>query len=133
MGILLGKKSFTKVENILKGSRDSIISHLPSVKIQIIGGKICLRCKCETLLGVVNKLLKTKSLLMTPCNVLPVMSQANFPDHNLNSSQKKKSTLCVYLFSGNSSVHLTKMSQSPSLVSIDLFGLAIVRSKPISF
>ena len=52
-----------KVEKILKGSLDSILS--PSVKIQIIGGKVCLRCKGKILLGVVNKLLKT-----TPSNVL---------------------------------------------------------------
>jgi hypothetical protein len=41
------------------------------VKIQIIGGKVYLSCKGKTLLGVVNKLLKTKSLLPSPSNVLP--------------------------------------------------------------
>ena len=50
-----------KVEEILKGSLDSIPSPSPSVKIQIMGGKVCLRCEGKTLLGVVNKLLKTKS------------------------------------------------------------------------
>ena len=44
-----------KVESILKGSLDSIPSPSPSVKIQIRGGKVCLRCKGKTLLGVVNK------------------------------------------------------------------------------
>ena len=53
----------TKVEKILIGSLDLIPSPLPSVKIQIIGGKVCFRCNCKTLLGVVNKLLKTKCLL----------------------------------------------------------------------
>ena len=39
-------KSFAgKVEKILKGSLDSIPSPSPSVKIPIIGGKVCLRCK----------------------------------------------------------------------------------------
>ena len=47
-----------KVEKILKGSLDSIQS--PSVKIQIISGKVCLRCKGKTLLGVFIKLLKMK-------------------------------------------------------------------------
>ena len=61
-----------KVEKILKGSLDSILSPSPSVKIQIIVGKICLRCKGETLLGVVNKLFVFKSLLTTPSNVLPL-------------------------------------------------------------
>ena len=44
-----------KVENILKGSLDGIPSLSPSVKIQIMGGKVCLRCKGKTLLVVVNK------------------------------------------------------------------------------
>ena len=50
-----------KVEKILKGSLDSIPS--PSVKIQIMGRKVCLRCKGKTLLGFVNEHLKTKSKL----------------------------------------------------------------------
>ena len=33
-----------KVEKILKGSLDSILSPPPSVKIQIVGGKICSSC-----------------------------------------------------------------------------------------
>ena len=49
---------FIKVEKILKCSLHLIPS--PSVKIQIIGGKVFLRCKGKTLLGVVNKLLKQK-------------------------------------------------------------------------
>ena len=60
-----------KVEKILKGSLDSIQLPSPSLKIQIMGGKVCLRCKDKTLLVVVNKLLKTKSLLISPNNVLP--------------------------------------------------------------
>jgi hypothetical protein len=62
---------FNKVEKILKGSLDSIPPPSPSVKIQIMGGKVCLLCKGKTLLGVVNKLLETKSLLTSPSNVLP--------------------------------------------------------------
>jgi hypothetical protein len=49
--------------HLVEDSLDSIPSPSPSVKIQIIGGKVCLRCKSKTLLDVVNKLLKTKSLL----------------------------------------------------------------------
>ena len=60
-----------KVEKILKGSLNSIPSPSSSVKIQIMAGKVCLRCKGKILLGVVNKLLKTKSLLTSPSNVLP--------------------------------------------------------------
>ena len=61
-----------KVKNILKGSLDLIQSPSPLEKIQILGGKFCLRCKNKTLVGVVNKLLKTKSLLTSPSNVLPL-------------------------------------------------------------
>ena len=65
-----GKKPiFSRVEKILKSSLDSIPS--ASVKIQIIGVKVSLRCKGKTFLGVFNKLLKTKSLLTSPSNVLP--------------------------------------------------------------
>ena len=67
---------FIKVEKILKCSLHLIPS--PSVKIQIIGGKVFLRCKSKTLLGVVNKLLKTKSLLTKPSNVLPLHHKQTF-------------------------------------------------------
>ena len=60
-----------KVENILKGSLDLIPSPSPSVKIQIMGGKVCSRFKGKTLLGIVNKLFVFKSLMTTPSNVLP--------------------------------------------------------------
>ena len=49
-----------KVEKILKGSLDLISSPSPSVKIQVMGGKVCFRHKGKTLLGIVNKLLKQK-------------------------------------------------------------------------
>ena len=52
-----------KVEKIYEDSLDSIPSPSPSVEIQIIGGKVCLKCKGKTLLGVVNKLLGTKSII----------------------------------------------------------------------
>ena len=54
------------VENFLKGSLYLIPSPSPSVKIQIMGRKVCLRCKGKTLLGLVNKHLNTKSLLTFP-------------------------------------------------------------------
>ena len=60
-----------KVEKILKRSLDSIPSPPLSVKIQIMCGKVCLRCKGKTLLGVVNKHLKSKSLSTSPSYVLP--------------------------------------------------------------
>ena len=50
----LDMRKFCKVEKILEGSMNLIPS--PSVKIQIKGGKVCLRCKDKTLLGVVKTL-----------------------------------------------------------------------------
>ena len=41
-----------KVENILKGSLDSIPSPSPSIKIQIMCGKVCLRCKGNLLIAL---------------------------------------------------------------------------------
>ena len=58
-----------KVEKILKGSLDLIPS--PSEKIQTMGVKVSLRFKGKILLSIANKLLKTKSLLILPSNVLP--------------------------------------------------------------
>ena len=64
-----------KVEKILEGSLDLILPPSPFVKIQIMGRKVSLRCKGKALLGIVNKLLKTKSLLTSPSNVLPYYLQ----------------------------------------------------------
>ena len=60
-----------KLENILKDSLDSIPSPSPSVKIQIMGGKVCLSCIGKTLIGIVNKLLKAERLLTSHSDVLP--------------------------------------------------------------
>ena len=72
-----------KVEKILKDSLDSIPSPSPSVKIQIMGRKDFLRGRDKTLLGVVNKLLKKKSLL-TFQQCFAFTPQSNFPAHDLN-------------------------------------------------
>ena len=77
----IGQFLVNVVENILKGSLFSIPS--PSVKIQIMARKVCLSCKAKTLLGVVNKLLKAKSLLTIISNVLPLHLKQTSP-HNLN-------------------------------------------------
>ena len=70
-----------KVEKILKGSLDSILSLLPSVKIQIMGGKVCLRCKSKALLGNghCQQIFKIKSLLTMYSNVLPLHLNQTFP------------------------------------------------------
>ena len=58
----LTENRIDKVERILKGSLDLIPSPSPSVKIQLIGRKVCLRCKGKTLLA---------GLLTSRSNVLP--------------------------------------------------------------
>ena len=68
-----------KVEKNLKGSLDLIPS--PSVKIQIMGGKVSLRCKGKTLLGVVNKILNTRSLLTSPSNILCLIPLSKLSCH----------------------------------------------------
>ena len=74
-----GEIPMDKVEKISEDSLDSIPSPLPSVKIQISGGKVYLRCKGKILLGVVNKLLRIKCLLTMPSNVLPSHLKQTFP------------------------------------------------------
>ena len=67
-----------KVEKILKGSLDSIPSPWSSVKIQIMSGKVGFRCEGKTLLGIINKLLKVKSFLTMPSNILPLHLKQTF-------------------------------------------------------
>ena len=74
-----------KVEKIFKGSLDLIPSPSPSVKIQIMGRKVCLRWKGKTLLGVVNKLLFQKSFDNTH-QYFAFTPQTTFPTHNLKSN-----------------------------------------------
>ena len=62
-----------KVENILKGSLDLIPS--PSVKIDIMGGKVCFRCKGKTLLGDVNIFF---SKHLSPSSILPLHLKQTF-------------------------------------------------------
>ena len=71
---LEGKNAF-KVQKILRGSLDLIPLPSLSVKIQIIGGKVCLRCKGKTLLGVVNKTYENKNFVESTSNVLPYYLQ----------------------------------------------------------
>ena len=63
----------SKVEKILKGSLGLIQSPSPSVKIQITGRIVCLRCNGKTLLGVD---------ITQQCFAL--LPQVNFPTNNLN-------------------------------------------------
>ena len=62
-----------EVENILEGSLDSIQSPSPTVKIQIMDRKVCLRCKGKTLLG------DEKKFVDNPQQYSAFAPQANFP------------------------------------------------------
>ena len=62
MKFIRNEKIIDKEEKIIKGSLDLIQSPSPSVKIQIMDRKVFLRCKGKTLLGIVGKLLRAKSL-----------------------------------------------------------------------
>ena len=64
-----------KVEKILKGSLDWMPS--PSVKIQPLCGKVCLRCKVKTLLDV-------KKFVDITQQCFALLPQVNFPAINLN-------------------------------------------------
>ena len=68
-------KNNFKVEKILKGTLDLIPSPSPSVKIQIMGGKVCLSCKAKTLLGIVNKLFVQQILFTMQCVAEKMMTK----------------------------------------------------------
>ena len=67
-----------KVEKILKGSLDSIPSPSSSVKIQIMGRKVCLRCKGKTSLDIATKIWKKKFADITQ-QCFALLAQVNFP------------------------------------------------------
>ena len=69
--------SFGKVEKILKGRLDSIPSPSPSAKIQIMGGKVCLRCK-----GKIT--FENKKFVDITQQCFAFTHQVNFPANNLN-------------------------------------------------
>ena len=75
-----------KVEKILKGSLDSIPSPSPSVKIQIMGGKVCLRCKGKTL--HCQQTFGNKKFVDITQQCFALLPQANFPANNLKAKVK---------------------------------------------
>ena len=63
-----------KIEEILKGNLYLIPS--PSVKIQIMGGKVYLRCKGKTF--------ENKKFVDITQQCFALLPQVNFPGNNLN-------------------------------------------------
>ena len=68
-----------KVGKILKGSLDSIPSPSPSLKIQIMGGKVCLTVKAKHYWALTTNFLYLKVWWQHPMFCL-----YTFPAHNLN-------------------------------------------------
>ena len=88
------RNRFAKVESFLKASLNSISSPSSSVKIQIMDGKVFLRCKGKTMLRIINKLLKPESLLTSPSKVLPYYQRYTY--RVLQTIQMKLILLCVW-------------------------------------
>ena len=68
-----------KVENILKGNLDSIPS--PSVKIQIMSGKVCLR---QNLAGHCQQTFENKKFVDITQQCFALLPLVNFPANSLN-------------------------------------------------
>ena len=66
----------------MKGSFDSI--PLPSVKIQIMGGKLCSKCKGKTLLGSCQQTFCFQKFVDNAQQCFAFTPQSNFPAHDLN-------------------------------------------------
>ena len=85
------KKKTNVTVQPLKGRPDPIPSPSSYVTIQIVDGKVCLSCKGKTLLGIVNKFLKTKKLSTSPSNVLmKIFPEKWFKKYGLRNMVQEK-------------------------------------------
>ena len=73
-----------KVEKILKGSQDSIPSPSHSMKIQIMCGKVCLRCKRQNIARSCQQIFENKKFFDNPQQCFTLLPQVHFPANNLN-------------------------------------------------
>ena len=73
----------SKVENILKGSLDLIPSPSPSVKIQIMTGKVCLRQR-RNIAGGCQQTFENKRIADITQHFFALLSQVNFPTNYFN-------------------------------------------------
>ena len=75
---IISREIMDRVESFLKGSLDLIPSSSPSVKIQIMGGKVCLRCRgCQ-------QTFENKMFVDITQQCFVFIPQVNFPADNLN-------------------------------------------------
>ena len=75
---------FYKVEKMLKGSLDLIPSPPLSVKIQIMGRKVCLRCQRQNTAGRCQQTFENKKYVDITQQCFALLPQVNFPANNLN-------------------------------------------------
>ena len=76
--------SISKIENISKGSLDSIPSPSTSVKLQILCGKVCLRCKGKNIAGHCQQTCENKKFVDITQQCFAILPQVNFSANNLN-------------------------------------------------
>ena len=67
-----------------------IPSPSPSMKIQIMGRKVCLRCKDKTLLGHCQQTQENKKFVDITQQCFDLLPQVNFPANNLNFHWRRK-------------------------------------------
>ena len=73
-----------KVEKILKDSLDSIPSPLPSVKIQIMVGKVCIEMQKQNIAGHCQQTFENKKFVDITQQCFALLPQENFLTNNLN-------------------------------------------------
>ena len=73
-----------KVENILKASLALIPSPSPSVKIQIMGGKVCLMSKRQNVAGRCQQTFENKEFVDITHQCFSLLPQVKFPANYLN-------------------------------------------------
>ena len=74
----------TKVEKNLKGSLDSIPTPSLSVKIQIMGGKVCLMSKSQNVAGRCQQTFENKEFVDITQQCFSLLPQVKFPANSLN-------------------------------------------------
>ena len=78
------RKDFNKVEKILKGSLDSILSPSHSVKIEIIGGKVYFKVTRQNIAERCQQTSEKKKFVDISQQCFALLPKVNFPANNLN-------------------------------------------------
>ena len=78
-----------KVEKISEDNLNLISSPSPSVKIQIMGGKVCFRCKGKKCWALSTSFLYSKNCWQHPA-MFCLLPQVNFPANELNFHWRRR-------------------------------------------